>query len=78
MLYVVFSEIQSLWFSRVLFVVYLSPCFVIGFVNYLSYLYLSTCSPTVLILVPDSQYTSLVLASYWDFVLAHSTKILSD
>jgi hypothetical protein len=43
--------------------------------NDISYLYLSTFSPTVLILVLDSQYTSLVLASTPDFVLAHSTKI---
>jgi hypothetical protein len=39
-----------------------------------SYLYLSTCSLVVLILVPDSQYTSLVLASYRDFVPAKVPK----
>jgi hypothetical protein len=39
-------------------------------------MYLSTCSPAVLILVLDSQYNSLVLASTPDFVLAHSTKFV--
>jgi hypothetical protein len=77
MLYIVFGVFNQPLVLRVLFVVYGVLGLLLG--SYRDIVpVLSTCSLVVLILVPDSQYTSLVLASYRDLVLAESIKILSD
>jgi hypothetical protein len=76
MLYVVFGVFNQPFVLRVFFVVYWVLDLLLGLYRHIVPV-LSTCFPVVLILVLDSQYTSLVQASYRDFVLAESTKILS-
>jgi hypothetical protein len=76
MLYVVFGVFNQPFVLPVLLVAYWVLDLLLGLYRHIVPV-LSTCFLVVLILVPDSQYTSLVLASYQDFVLAKSTKILS-